>query len=143
MKKILVALVFLSIVGHGQTAKVIQLSPDDAKQAKALYDEQIALDKRKAAFEELVRTRYLTVKKGDKEWGDEGVVFSINGAGVTVKTSYRAGWNYGQFEYSEDFKYIVPKSMLINGTGSLQFWNNGCNYINPVTTTAPYAITGQ
>ena len=130
MKTIVFAVLFLSASLYAQTAKVVALSADDAKTAKSLYDEQAALDKRKAAFEELVRTRYLTVKKGDKEWGDEGVVFSLNGSGTTIKTSYRAGWNYGQFEYSEDFKYIVPKSPPINGAGSFQL-GSACSYFIP------------
>ena len=103
--KILKSILFLalSLPCVAQTAKVLQLTPDEAKQAKTLYDQQAALEKQIADFHDAITKKYLHEK---------------NVAGYDPKTF--AGWLYteGQskpgwfngFEYSEDFQFIVPKS---------------------------------
>lgn len=136
--KIFIVFTMLTMISSAQTAKVIQLSQDDAKQAKALTDEQTALDKRKAEFEEAIRTRYLTVIRGDKDWGDTSVQI-WNGAGVK---SYRAGWDTGRFEYSEDFKFIVPKTVPSIGYGSYSIWG-GCSQFVPSIGAVTGTLTGN
>jgi hypothetical protein len=89
---------------HGQTAKVIQLSPEDAKQAKSLDDEQKALTAKTEAFMASIRKTYLQIKKTDDLF--------VTGCTSSLKREdikcYKNGWNFGDFEYSEDFKSIVP-----------------------------------
>lgn len=133
-------LLALSLPSAAQTAKVIQLTPDDAIQAKTLYDAQIALDKQKADFHTAIVKKYLVVKRGDKDWGDQGVVFSLDSAGITVKTSYRAGWGYGNFEYSEDFKFIVP--VPVPTPYSSSYWN-ACNVIPTSGSVMGVLTTGD
>ena len=113
-----------------QNAKVIQLSPEDAAQAKALADEQKALDEKTAAFREAVKQKYLVTTER-KEAGDcyAGVFmtnatsgFLVLGDGTINWSSkpekpqappkpepyYRRGWRCGEYQYSDDFKFIVP-----------------------------------
>lgn len=90
-----VVAVAISIGAHAQTAKVIALSPEDAKVAKELIQAQDALTKRKAEFEASIRAKYLTAQKG------ESYTSTFGGERI------RSGWDYG-FEFSEDWKYIVP-----------------------------------
>lgn len=106
---------------YPQGAKVVALSPDDAKQAKALDDEQKALIAKAEAFREHIQKVYLT--STSTKWEDvdacyhaeinglSTVTTELNAAGQTVgppRFYYKRGWNCGQFVYSEDFKFIVP-----------------------------------
>jgi uncharacterized protein CbrC (UPF0167 family) len=80
---------------------IAQLSPEEAKQAKALHDEQNSIAKRIVEFDQAVRARYLSAPK-DQEGHPQTYLF--NGSWVWVKD----GWGTGNFQYSEDFKFIVP-----------------------------------
>ena len=110
---ILFVLGMLVGMATAQTAKVVVLSQDDAAQAKNLYDQQKALDKAKADFEQKIYDKYLTVEKDQ----NEGITCFTSGNGFAqvkpcdppapenkykVKVA-REGWS-GGFEYSEDFK---------------------------------------
>ena len=121
--KYMMSLLFVLVLPlmRGQTAKVIQLSPEDAKQAQALADEQKALDEKTAAFREAVKQKYLVTTER-KEAGDcyAGVFmtnatsgFLVLGDGTINWSSkpepyYRRGWRCGEYQYSDDFKFIVP-----------------------------------
>jgi hypothetical protein len=54
-------------VVHGQTAKVIQLSPEDAAQRKTLEDQRTAIEQKIKDFDDSLRQRYTTVLEGDKD----------------------------------------------------------------------------
>jgi len=101
MNKIVIAVLLCSITAAGftQTAKVIALSPEDAKQAKALDDEQKALNVKKEAFESHIRSQYLLRPHAQCFNGD-----FMDSKGRCSEVM----WGWG-FIYSDDFKYIVPK----------------------------------
>ena len=126
MKRIAVIItIFLAVPLTAQNAKVIQLSPEDAKQAKVLHDEQEAIAKKIVEFDQAVRTKYLTAPK---EQEGHTYTYNLNGSWVWVKD----GWTTGLFEYSEDFKFIVPvlpEYLLSSQSGE------GC-------TSYPYGVWG-
>ena len=118
---------------HGQTAKVIQLSPEDARQAKALDDAQNELTAKIAAFRETIKQKYLVttdkkeagdcyagqfmvsyVTDGSLVLGDDGTISSATKPAEKPQTPpkpapyYRLGWRCGEYQYSDDFKFIVP-----------------------------------
>ena len=119
--KWMVILLMATACCMAQNAKVIQLSPEDAAQAKALADEQKALDEKTAAFREAVKQKYLVTTER-KEAGDcyAGVFmtnatsgFLVLGDGTINWSSkpepyYRRGWRCGEYQYSDDFNFIVP-----------------------------------
>src|SRR5271170_7184708 len=60
MKTLLTAFVLVGAMTlTAQTAKVVQLSPEDAATAKALHDEQLALDKKRDALELRIKRKYI------------------------------------------------------------------------------------
>ncbi len=101
MKFIAIAILGLSMAASAQTAKVIQLSSEDAKQAKMLHDQQEAIAKKIADFDQAVRAKYLTAPKEDE---GHTQTYSLNDKWIWVKS----GWGSGSFQYSEDFRFIVP-----------------------------------
>lgn len=113
--------VFASLVFAGclqaQTAKVIQLSPEDAAQAKALYAQKADIEKQIAGLEQKITTKYLAKDKSSSFW-----VFNN-------QESSPWPWLNG-FEYSDDFKFIVPNKAApaYNGNSSL------CNWFTPASS---------
>lgn len=89
-------LLLSTIPAFGQSAKVVQLSPDDATTAKSLDAQQKDIQHQIKAFESRVRKKYL-VKTTDR-----------NGSCQSLDGEIISGWGCGEFEYSEDFKFIVP-----------------------------------
>lgn len=122
MKRVRVGLVvaLLLAVGVGaQNAKVIQIDRDDARDAKAKWE---ALQKAQAdwdAVAERVKKDYVYVSKSSQECGSQF---------MNVDYCYRKGWE-NNFDFSTDFKFIVPKPQPqysgCNGTS----WNGNCGYI--------------
>lgn len=78
MKVLAALLLSLSLTAFAQTAQVVQLSPADAKEAKAIYEEQQSLIKRDAALRQRIAQTYPLVAK----------------------------WT--NFEFSTDFLFVVP-----------------------------------
>lgn len=103
MKKgiVFLAAVLASSLLNAQTAKVVQLSAQDAAVAKSLHEQREALDKRIAELDALIAKRYLQDTKKD------GLTFSLCTSGPCP--TYKAGWS-GSFEFSEDYKFIVPRT---------------------------------
>jgi hypothetical protein len=102
----LLKIIFVGVLGLGtlnaQTAKVIALSPEDAELAKSLYNQKTALEKKIADFQDGIKKHYLVeVDKTSSGYCWLG----------KPCPSYRDGWGFGEFEFSEDFKFIVPKSV--------------------------------
>lgn len=120
----------------GQTAKVIQLSPEDAAQAKALHDEQTSLTQRQKDFDNKIEGIYTEVPIPTSGKAGQSCVYydasGYNYYGICGVSTKKNGWNYG-FEYSDDFKFIVPKpapsstSTSTSTSGYLVYnygWNN-------------------
>jgi len=103
--KIFIAVVFLLASGlYAQKAKVIALTPEEQKQALEIKDLKESLAKKESClYEKIYKNHDLSTK----------------------------GW--GGFEYSEDYKYIVPTITYINNT--FVPYNNSCSCldITPVT----------
>ena len=90
---------------HAQSAKVIALTPEDAAKIAKLSAQKAEIERQIEEFNKHVTDFYLTtpaesVTAGGTEW-------FCYWADNKHKCS-RYGWN--DFEYSTDFKYIVPKA---------------------------------
>lgn len=128
MKRVVLmfALVLAAVGVSAQNAKVIQIDKDDARDAKAKWE---ALQKAQAdwdAVTERVKKDYLIISANSKECGS--IAFGNSSGG----SCYRSGWEIG-FDFSSDFKFIVPKPR--------QFIN-GCNggFGGPYFTVAPTTV---
>ena len=138
MKILAVVLLVVFVLGPvsrsvlAQSAKVIPLSTEDAAEAKSLSDQQAALEKKKEDFRKSIERKYLTTMSDQKDASSclaevtDGtsvvtLVGPLNGnvSGLGIPTDkppverkpypvYKSGWDCGRFEYSEDFRYIVP-----------------------------------
>lgn len=130
---------FVSVAAHAQSAKVIALSPADAKEAKDLYAQRDAINKRIDDLHQKVTDKYLSDEKPGPGPSLTGyitttcaMILSINGVQppcppetadakkaredreakeklmhhLEVKDDWRNG-----FEFSDDFKFVVPKSI--------------------------------
>lgn len=122
---------------------MIQLSAGDAAQAKSLDDEEKALLKRKQDFRQHIADTYLMESKPGSEniayWGGGGIEVitgrSINEtpAEKVKRLAEEKAWREKQakmthlerkngwidFEYSDDWKYIVPTPLTFHvGGGS-------------------------
>lgn len=136
MKKMILATLVAAVLTaslHAQSAKVIALSPADAAQAKQLREQLDVATKRLGDFTESIRAKYLTAAKEDEgHTQTHGFSFSFGGKETTHGYWVKPGWGDGGFEFSDDFKYIVPqKTLQITGGSSL-----GCgNWISPAGGT--------
>lgn len=97
----------LAPVMEGQSAHVMELSADDVRQAKALFDEKAAIEKQLAgaqkridAFRVGVMSRYLV----DKTATGNCHFTTVDGRYV----SFLEGWNCGDFVFTAGFRFIVP-----------------------------------
>lgn len=109
---------------HPQTAKVIVLSPADAAEAKRLYAEKANVEKKIAELQARIRDAYIgvpVIQEGNPKRyvcpkdSDSTVIWGPTGGPVRCE---RNGWNYG-FEYSDDFKYIVPVPLVTSQSSPL------------------------
>lgn len=125
MKWIAIAVLGCSMVVSAQTAKVVQLTPDEAKQAKVLHDEQIALSKRQSDFDQAIAAKYTTEeRKGGWICIANGCTEgSTKGTKQLVYRDTKEGWNLG-FVYSDDFKFIVPKTYTPPASTTSPCWTN-------------------
>jgi hypothetical protein len=106
------------------------LKPEDAAKAKSLYAQKAEIEKEIVKLEGTMRERYLRE--------------TLDAKGQYLFTTTKAGWESG-FQYSTDFKFIVPKGyqQVTNGV----YWN-GCNAIaiplvSTTTGTIPNAALGS
>lgn len=137
MKYLGLLLTAVSLASHAQTARVIALSPEVAGEAKALYEQRDAINKRIDDLRRKVETLYLMEEKpGPDPFTSSGFVsdtcgfvLSANGsahpcpvetaeqkkvrldqeAKDKLKTHLERKRDWLDFEFSEDFKFIVPK----------------------------------
>ena len=106
MKMFLVSLIAIASC-FAQEAKVIQLSKEDATRVKATYE---ALQKAQADWEAIKR------KIADTYTTANGETRSVT---IVEGREYKSDWV--KFEFSEDFKFIVPKRS--STTGPI-YWGN-------------------
>lgn len=109
MFRLIAALVVLAAACAGavaQTATVVELKAEDAALAKRLYAEKAGIEKQIADLEVKIRGTYL------KPACDKNSITFCAGSPT---------W-YNGFEYSTDFKFIVPKPQVTTLTcGSSNF----------------------
>lgn len=79
MKLFFIVLLLVPFSAAGQTAKVIQLDPADAAQAKSLYAQQQEINKKLADFTEQMRIKYTTVDDKSQDRGNVIVASPITG----------------------------------------------------------------
>jgi hypothetical protein len=149
MKQLLYAIcagAALSLTIHAQTAKVIALSPEDAAQAKSLYEQKAALEKKIADFQAKIDDKYTMVYHDYPT----SACIQLCPNGVCPKTpctdfpkvseedkkrahvrEHEFGW-VGGFEFSDDYKFIVPKPY----TPPKTLFNYSC--VNPVVGNVAY-----
>ena len=116
------ALVFLAslvfAVGcYAQTAQVIQLTPDESRQAAALYAQKAEVEAKIAALQTSITEKYTKETRT--------YVFCTS---CVTYLGTKTGWE-GGFEYSTDFKFIVPAPQPTT------FGASGCTYLNPAVNT--------
>lgn len=120
----------LCFSGYAQTAKVIALTPEDAKTAASLDEQQKQLEGKRAAFHAYIVLMYLD---------------SQHASHVQCQASWKSGkscqliptlkgWESG-FEFSDDWKYIVPLKFLYSPK-----LNNSCGIsLTPAYIGTPVA----
>jgi hypothetical protein len=100
MVRYFAALALLAAAGAAalaQTASVVELTPDDAAVAKRLYDQQAAITKQIADLQVKIRNKYL--------------IQPCQTARPSVEFCASSSTWFNGFEYSTDFKFIVPKPL--------------------------------
>jgi outer membrane murein-binding lipoprotein Lpp len=127
---VLLAVILVSVAGFAQTAKVIQLNPDDAGRARDLYAEQKRIEQDIADLQKKIKKEYLTKSK-KSDWTGGSVCYGDTG-------QIAPGWGCGEFEFSDDYKFIVPPQAKSQTTWS-GVWN-GCTYTVP-STSSPSTLT--
>jgi hypothetical protein len=122
MKLLFTLIVVLSAcVCSAQTAKVIQLSESDAAEAKSLYAQQKEIEAKIADLRYRITKNYLTASK--EEEGHTNTYSDPRGGGwVWVKE----GWGGGNYDFSEDFKFIVPHTSIPQSYGT--YGNSSCPF---------------
>lgn len=79
---VIAALFAASTLSPAQSAKVIALSPDDAKEAKALYAQRDAVNRAIEDLQRRVEERYLSETKPGR-----GTIGIVSGSNITLSTS--------------------------------------------------------
>lgn len=117
MKALIITLALLvSGVCFGQTAKVIQLSDRDAAEAKALYASKSEIEEKIRELQERINENYLRKVVNSNidcpSGFDLGYLTGFTGPTSLIQhVCYKNGWT-GNFQFSEDFRFIVPSSMV-------------------------------
>lgn len=109
----------------GQTAQVIQLTPDEAKQAAALYAEKNAVEAKIEALRKSISAAHIHPQSREND----------------VFIFYDPTWVLG-FVYSTDFKFIVPAPFVTQPYSGCPVYNLGIppiggtylNFTNPIAT---------
>jgi hypothetical protein len=107
--------IFLAIPLFSQTAKVIQLTPDEAKEAKSLYEQKAAIEAQVVNLHQKIITKYSLDNKN------------------SMFPAY-------DFEYSTDYRFVVPKIPVMSPATSCCLptfnWVSTCGYLGPVVGMA-------
>ena len=123
----------LPLLLPAQTAKVIQLSPEDATKAAALYQQKADIEKQITDLEEKITESYLK-GKADSYFCGVGYI-------CVASPAPKSGWESG-FEYSSDFKFIVPKPVSTSiGLYPICYPYGGLSWSGTGASREQYAIT--
>lgn len=101
------AILFALPVIHAfsQTAKVIELDKADAVEARRITDQQKTLDLARVALQQRIREKYLLVKA---EGNGVCMFTTLTSLSAPLNcTAYKDGWSFGDFEFSDDYRFIV------------------------------------
>lgn len=148
---VLLVIFALTFPTNAQSAKVIALSPEMAKEAKALYEQRDLINRRIEELRKNVENLYLMDEKpGSGSFttftGTSSSIIMVCGLNVCPtetaeqkkkregeykawqesekhKTHLERKPDWYSFEFSEDFRFIVPVQMKISTTSCSQ-WNN-------------------
>jgi hypothetical protein len=133
MKIVLLSLL-LTVTAHAQTAKVISISDEDAQHAASLHKLLHDTENNIKVFDAEIKAKYLR-NPDDKTNHTPPPTICMSNQCITSDPSwasqygFKEGWGMGQFEYSDDYKYIVPAhEEKSTGTPS-PMW--GCNTVAP------------
>jgi hypothetical protein len=124
MKRLILVL-FVATGVFAQSANVIQLEPSDSARAQKAWD---ALQKAQAEWDALYdefQDKYIVVLKSN----DHSTVQRSSGKAVSVPSDWARG-----FEFSKDFKAVVPKTMVTTGTTITGSWTYPNCWSVPSTT---------
>ena len=128
---LILSLLITILVGSGlsQTAKVVQLDAADANHALDLYKAKAAIEKQITDLESQIRSKYLFEGIGCQ-------YLAAPGEHLKDCKAPLSGWDYG-FEFSTDFKFIVPKispNNCLSGNSWGTYITSPCNSINFMNT---------
>lgn len=124
MKKIVLAVILMLGTAFSQNAKVIQLSPEDAIQSATLHKAVKDAEKAVEKFDKTVKKTYLPAPRPSNTFVNE--------------TVSAPEWFYG-FEYSDDWKFIVPAINRLAVPGPISYNNStwcGCPSLTYTSATA-------
>lgn len=111
MKTVIVAVAMsLAMACSAQTAKVIALTPDEAREAKAISDQQKEIDNRLAVLRQRITANHLYAD--GKEYSSCSIVSNS-------EHHIKGEWGCGDFEFSDDYRFIVPSR--IAGTSATRW----------------------
>jgi hypothetical protein len=162
MKRLLI-LLLAAAPCWAQEAKVLQIDVADAAKARALYDKMQQAERDWEEFRAGVEKKYLTTEDGKEasnvvvsdgssiSWGIAACYLSeLNESKeeqerrekacdtwrkehpAPKSVYYREGWQSG-FEFSKDFKFIVPKRALLLNSDGTNPWRAPCVTFSSVT----------
>jgi hypothetical protein len=118
MKIIAILGLSISLTVSAQTAKVVQLSPLDAEKARSLYEQRDRIDKEISDLEVQIGHQYISnmePRTGCVNYNQD--LDSVPCEKPKGKTfTLQPGWESG-FEFSDNFKFIVPKLVESKVTG--------------------------
>jgi hypothetical protein len=143
MRILLVSLLLTTMWASAQTAKYITLQPQDAENMKAI-DKAIA-DKQeeRSKYLVIIKNRYTVLDKcplgHNCTYADS--IITLGGTSIDYRRYYVPGWENG-FEFSEDYKLIVPVPQGVVKSGPS---SNICPYGYGIFTGAAIAspVTGM
>jgi hypothetical protein len=108
--KIVVLSLLLVVGAQAQTAKVVALSGEDAQRAASLHRLLIDTQSSIKQFDADIRAKYLRNPDNKTNHTPRG---PIESPGWNYQQyGFKEGWGTGDFEYSDDYKYIVPAPKL-------------------------------
>ena len=150
---IALSLAVCSLSATAQTAQVIALTPDEAKEVRALYTEQDEVANKLKALQSQIKLNHVAVDPKDPDAGNVGA--SINEfvecdnlldhapCAKGKIYAYRKGWENG-FEFSTDFKYIVPlpapQYTVTKACNPMIYYNNGDLFTSPAISPGYHVI---
>ena len=156
MKSIIKFIVFLILLGFGfligahaqkHEAVVQPLTTEETMQAQSLYKQQAEIEKQIKDFKAGLAKKYIWEKVTKAQLAGGYIFYD----GFQDKTgqhwSYKTGWIDDDFDYSVDYKYIVPakKLTVVNNPCTCLYYSgtisSGALPLNGTTGCLPTSFT--